>query len=73
VRVLEYIGERSLRWRDVPDARVVEPTDAVEIGDEVTAPEVGDLVVVPWHISCGTCASCAGKTPSRCLSIQALA
>jgi threonine dehydrogenase-like Zn-dependent dehydrogenase len=106
VRVLEYTEKRDLRWHDVPDVRVVAPTDAIvrpvaattcdldraviagrtpfqgplalghecvaeiiEVGDEVTGLTVGDVVVVPWHISCGTCASCAADTPSRCLSV----
>ncbi|KJK42663.1 hypothetical protein UK23_36170 [Lentzea aerocolonigenes] len=106
MRVLEYTGVRSLRWREVPDARVVDPTDAVvrpvaattcdldraviaghtpfpaplqlghecvaevvEVGDEVAGLGAGDLVVVPWHISCGTCANCKALAPSRCLSV----
>ncbi|MDX8147440.1 alcohol dehydrogenase catalytic domain-containing protein [Lentzea sp. BCCO 10_0061] len=106
MRVLEYIGTRELRWRDVPDARVVDPGDAVvrpvaattcdldraviagrtpfpaplqlghecvaevvEVGDEVSGLVAGDLVVVPWHISCGTCATCSAGAPSRCLSV----
>ncbi|SFR25802.1 alcohol dehydrogenase [Lentzea waywayandensis] len=106
MRVLEYIGTRELRWREVPDARVVDPGDAVvrpvaattcdldraviagrtpfpaplqlghecvaevvEVGDEVSGLVAGDLVVVPWHISCGTCATCSAGAPSRCLSV----
>ncbi|MEV6711542.1 alcohol dehydrogenase catalytic domain-containing protein [Lentzea sp. NPDC051208] len=40
--------------------------EVVEIGADVTGLTVGDVVVVPWHISCGTCRSCAAEAPSRC-------
>jgi alcohol dehydrogenase len=106
MRVLEYVGVRELRWRDVPDARVADPADAVvrpvaattcdldraviagrtpfpaplqlghecvaevvEVGDSAGALSVGDLVVVPWHISCGTCVPCSAGAPSRCRSV----
>lgn len=38
----------------------------VELGPDVPGLSVGDLVVVPWHISCGTCGTCASGAPSRC-------
>ncbi|MFD0417939.1 zinc-binding dehydrogenase [Streptomyces sp. NPDC127108] len=38
----------------------------VELGSECTDLTVGDLVVVPWHISCGTCARCSLGYPSQC-------
>ncbi|MBJ3809207.1 alcohol dehydrogenase catalytic domain-containing protein [Streptomyces flavofungini] len=41
-------------------ARIVEP------GPDCTAPTTGDLVVVPWHISCGTCTRCVLGRPSPC-------
>ncbi|MFE1547834.1 alcohol dehydrogenase catalytic domain-containing protein [Streptomyces sp. NPDC058718] len=31
-----------------------------DVGDDVTTVTPGDLVVVPWSISCSTCAQCRG-------------
>jgi threonine dehydrogenase-like Zn-dependent dehydrogenase len=106
VRVLEFTGAGSLRWRDAPDAEVVEHGDAVvrpvvattcdldravvagrtpfkgeialghecvaevvALGEQMSQLAVGDIVVVPWHVSCGTCASCSAGAPSRCLAV----
>src|SRR5215210_1079388 len=39
--------------------------EVLEVGDGVTAVAPGDRVVVPFQISCGTCAAClAGRTGS---------
>jgi threonine dehydrogenase-like Zn-dependent dehydrogenase len=39
--------------------------EVVEVGAAVTGVTVGDRVVVPWAVSCGTCAHCArGLTAS---------
>src|SRR3954454_4263404 len=39
--------------------------EVLEIGDEVRSVAPGDRVVVPFQISCGTCAACAqGRTAS---------
>jgi threonine dehydrogenase-like Zn-dependent dehydrogenase len=40
--------------------------EVVETGDGVSSVRPGDLVVVPWAISCGACASCAGGRTSHC-------
>lgn len=45
--------------------------EVVEIGPSVTALTVGQLVVVPWHLSCGTCARCALRLPNTCESFPA--
>ena len=34
--------------------------EVVEVGAAVTESAVGDLVVVPWAVSCGTCESAGG-------------
>src|SRR5262247_2684909 len=39
------------------------------IGDEVRGVAVGDLVGVPFQISCGTCARCARGLTSDCTSV----
>jgi threonine dehydrogenase-like Zn-dependent dehydrogenase len=33
---------------------------------------VGDLVVVPWHISCGTCPPCRSALPTACSTVPGL-
>jgi alcohol dehydrogenase len=39
--------------------------EVLEVGDGVTSVAPGDRVVVPFQISCGTCAACAvGRTAS---------
>jgi alcohol dehydrogenase len=43
--------------------------EVVEIGDSVTRVVPGDLVVVPWHISCGACARCTAGLPASCTEV----
>jgi len=38
----------------------------VEIGPAVQFVKVGDLVSVPFHISCGTCSNCKSMKPNVC-------
>ncbi len=38
----------------------------VEVGDAVTEVEVGQTVVVPWAVSCGTCPQCRRGLTSKC-------
>lgn len=40
--------------------------EVVEIGDEVADFAVGDKVIVPWAISCGSCLMCQVGRPSHC-------
>ncbi|MEM9609587.1 MAG: alcohol dehydrogenase catalytic domain-containing protein [Actinomycetota bacterium] len=40
--------------------------EVVEIGDDVTAVAPGDLVVVPFQISCGRCESCRRGRTGNC-------
>ncbi|MGL1884991.1 MAG: alcohol dehydrogenase catalytic domain-containing protein [Reichenbachiella sp.] len=37
------------------------------VGSEVKDFEVGDKVIVPWAISCGTCSHCLSDLTSKCL------
>ncbi len=38
----------------------------VEVGDDVHGLNVGDVVSVPYHRTCGACAPCANRTPLHC-------
>jgi alcohol dehydrogenase len=42
--------------------------EVVALGEAVRAVGVGDVVVVPWAISCGACARCDVGLTSRCLT-----
>ncbi|MEV6199621.1 alcohol dehydrogenase catalytic domain-containing protein [Streptomyces sp. NPDC051771] len=44
-----------------------------EVGDAVTTVAPGDLVVVPWSISCGTCGPCLGGLTAHCASVPHMA
>lgn len=47
--------------------------EVLEIGDQVTRVVPGDLVVVPWSISCGGCARCAAGLTAHCTSVPHMA
>ncbi|GAB89764.1 zinc-dependent alcohol dehydrogenase [Gordonia rhizosphera] len=40
--------------------------EVIELGDEVTGLAVGDLVVVPWAVSCGDCVECRRGLTAKC-------
>ena len=40
--------------------------EIVELGDRVTTLRIGQQVIVPWAISCGTCATCQRGQTSHC-------
>jgi len=42
------------------------------VGDKVRNVARGDLVVVPWHISCGMCPACRRNLPSHCEMLPGL-
>ncbi|MGI5405172.1 zinc-dependent alcohol dehydrogenase [Streptomyces chartreusis] len=44
-----------------------------DVGDDVTAVAPGDLVVVPWSISCGTCDHCRTGLTAHCTSVPHMA
>ena len=39
----------------------------IELGSDMPGLAVGDLVSVPWHVSCGACARCEADLPTQCL------
>src|SRR3954469_768192 len=41
------------------------------LGDEVNGLRVGDVVVVPWAVSCGTCAECRLGLTAKCSTVRA--
>lgn len=45
----------------------------IDVGTDCGSVTPGDLVVVPWHISCGTCANCRRSLPGSCESVPTLA
>ncbi|MEU9340368.1 alcohol dehydrogenase catalytic domain-containing protein [Streptomyces sp. NPDC048278] len=45
----------------------------VETGDSVTAVSPGDLVVVPWSVSCGGCGHCLAGRTAHCTSVPHMA
>jgi alcohol dehydrogenase len=45
--------------------------EVVAVGDGVTGVVPGDIVVVPFQISCGTCARCAAGQTGSCLTAGA--
>ena len=47
--------------------------EVVAIGDEVTSIQVGDRVVVPFQISCGTCRECRRGVTGSCASLPLMA
>ena len=40
--------------------------EVLDVGDRVEHIVPGDVVVVPWHINCGTCASCRSGMTAHC-------
>ena len=47
--------------------------EVVAVGDEVTSVQVGDRVVVPFQISCGTCRECRRGVTGSCASLPLMA
>ncbi len=108
MKAVTWQGPRDMRVEDVPDARIIDPTDAVirvtttglcgsdlhlyeplapfmtpgdvvghepmgiveEVGSEVRDLRVGDRVVVPFNVSCGSCWMCEQGLHSQCETTQ---
>ncbi|MEV6641346.1 alcohol dehydrogenase catalytic domain-containing protein [Amycolatopsis sp. NPDC051371] len=47
--------------------------EIVDLADGDSALRVGQRVVIPWHISCGTCENCRRGLPGACASVPRLA
>jgi threonine dehydrogenase-like Zn-dependent dehydrogenase len=41
------------------------------VGEQVGSLEVGDVVVVPWAVSCGSCAECRAGITAKCSTMRA--
>ncbi|MEV4943221.1 alcohol dehydrogenase catalytic domain-containing protein [Streptomyces zaomyceticus] len=108
MKAVTWQGRRKIEVVDVPDPRIVDPTDCVikvtttglcgsdlhlyevlgpfldagdilghepmgvvaEVGSEVRNLKVGDRVVVPFNVSCGTCFMCKQGLHSQCETTQ---
>ncbi len=108
MRAVTWHGKRDVRVEDVPDPKLIDPTDIIirvtstgicgsdlhlyevlgafldagdilghepmgiveEVGPGVTELAVGDRVVVPFNISCGTCFMCGEGLHSQCETTQ---
>ncbi|MER5745021.1 alcohol dehydrogenase catalytic domain-containing protein [Streptomyces sp. NPDC059913] len=58
-------------YLDQGDVLGHEPMGVVEeVGRDVTAVQVGDRVVVPFNVSCGTCFMCGAGLHSQCETTQ---
>jgi alcohol dehydrogenase len=47
--------------------------EVVDVADDDGPLTPGDLVVIPWHISCGECATCLRGLPGTCETVPRLA
>jgi threonine dehydrogenase-like Zn-dependent dehydrogenase len=47
--------------------------EVVAVGDEVTSVQIGDRVVVPFQINCGTCRECRRGVTGSCASLPLMA
>lgn len=108
MKAVTWQGPRKVAVTDVPDAKIIDPTDAVirvtttglcgsdlhlyeplapfmtpgdvvghepmgiveEVGSEVKDLKVGDRVVVPFNVSCGSCWMCGQGLHSQCETTQ---
>ena len=43
--------------------------EVVDVGDAPGMPRPGDLVVVPWHVSCGRCDRCSAGHTAHCTAV----
>jgi alcohol dehydrogenase len=46
--------------------------EVTEVGDSVTSVKPGDLVSIPFQVSCGTCAACSTGRSGNCESVPRL-
>ncbi|MCW2797597.1 zinc-dependent alcohol dehydrogenase [Nocardioides sp.] len=108
MKAVTWQGPKDIRVEEVPDPRIIDPTDAIirvtttglcgsdlhlyeplapfmtpgdiighepmgiveEVGGEVSDLAVGDRVVVPFNISCGSCWMCGQGLHSQCETTQ---
>src|SRR6266568_4700010 len=65
MRATVMYGAGDVRIENVPDARLIDPTDA--LGADVRTVKAGDLVVAPFAWSDGTCVFCQEGLHTSCL------
>jgi len=107
MKALVYEGPRNVKIKNVPDAKMEKPTDAlvkitttnicgsdlhmyegrtnvekgkilghenlgevIEVGKSVYRVKVGDLVCLPFNVSCGYCENCERGYTSACLEVN---
>ena len=108
MKAVTWQGPKDIRVEEVPDPRILEPTDAIirvtstglcgsdlhlyeplapfmtpgdvvghepmgiveEVGGDVRTLKVGDRVVVPFNVSCGSCWTCSQGLHSQCETTQ---
>jgi threonine dehydrogenase-like Zn-dependent dehydrogenase len=108
MKAVTWQAPRKVAVQDVPDAKIIDPTDAVirvtttglcgsdlhlyeplspfmtpgdvvghepmgiveEVGSQVQDLKVGDRVVVPFNVSCGSCWMCGQGLHSQCETTQ---
>lgn len=66
----------SQGWLPVPPGHAVGHegiAEVVAVGDDVRGVRVGDRVVVPFQISCGTCRACRRGVTGSCASVPLMA
>ncbi len=47
--------------------------EIVDLAEDDSPLRIGQRVVIPWHISCGTCENCRRALPGACVSVPRLA
>ncbi|MBY4226737.1 alcohol dehydrogenase catalytic domain-containing protein [Rhodococcus fascians] len=45
--------------------------EVIEVGSRITGLSVGDIVVVPWAVSCGSCPECTRGLTAKCSTTRA--
>ncbi len=41
----------------------------IQVGDRVKRHKIGDRVIIPWKIACGTCPACSRKHSAQCSTV----
>lgn len=77
---LTFLAPYNFEWREVPTPRISTPSQAIvhalavtrcDLGDQVSNFKIGDKVVVPFQINCGSCDNCQRGFINACSSVPA--